>query len=325
MKQVTVGPNEANQRLDKFLRKYLNDAPLSFIYRLLRKKDVKVNNRRVEPSYVLQVEDLITIYIPDNQWDKASSIPAFKALSKVDLEVCFEDDHLLVVNKPVGLVVQDEGERVESMTRLVLSYLIKDGSYDPKKSFGFIPGPAHRIDRNTSGLLVFGKTLPGLQALGVAFKEMDYLEKSYLALVVGIIKSDGKITTPLIKDADNATVRIARKNEVGMKAETDYFVLKNYPNFTLLRVILKTGRTHQIRVHLASIGHPLVGDGKYGDKVVNRQIFERFRWSNQFLHSERIKFNFVPEPLTYLNGMIITADLPLTHQQILDRIASMEE
>lgn len=318
MIQILISENDANQRLDKFLRKYLNDAPLSLLYRWLRSNRIKVNRKKPDIDYLLQIDDKLELFISE---EEIAALHAPKKIQRrqVTLDIIYEDKHILIVNKPEGIVVQEDGEGI-SLTQDVQSYLARKGDYRPNQSNGFAPYPAHRLDRNTTGLVVFGKTFPALQALNLMFKEHERIEKSYVALVKGYVKKAGDIEAPLLKDESIGRVRIGSIAAGALSAFTHYEPIQNFAECSLVRVIIKTGRTHQIRVHLASIDHPIAGDSKYGDFEWNKSLQKQFGWKIPFLHAAQLTFVDCPAPLDYLQGQSFTSSLPDSHRELLERI-----
>jgi 23S rRNA pseudouridine955/2504/2580 synthase len=195
--------------------------------------------------------------------------------------------------------------------------------YDPKKELAFVPGPAHRLDRNTSGIVAFGKNHDALNILFDLFKNHDLINKHYLALVVGSLEKDkDTISAPLKKDEKNNKVVVAKD---GKTAQTVYKVLKRYDNYTLLDVTLLTGRTHQIRVHMAYINHPVVGDSKYGNFEVNRLFKEQYHFANQFLHAYKIGFGDLKEPLNNLSRKEFVAEPREEIAKILTMLENINE
>ena len=308
---------DANQRVDKYVKKYLNEAPLSFIYKLFRKKDVKINKHWVKENYILQDGDELAIYISDQQLEEFNKP---KEIQKVNLNhpIIYEDENILIIDKPRGLLVHgDENEKVVTLANEVINYLYFKGEYDPKEK-GFIPAPAHRLDRNTSGMVVFAKNLISLQILEELFKNKDNIDKEYLALVKGRVDQKLEIDSPLLKDEKTGTVRISK---YGKSALTFVEKVKFYGDFTLVKVRILTGRTHQIRVHLASLDHPVIGDSKYGDFKINKMFKDLYGFENQFLHAYKLKFKNVDSKLSYLSNKEFVSPLPSEMDKLLKKLS----
>ena len=298
-----------NKRLDKFVKKYLSKAPDSFIYKLFRKKDVKVNKKPKPIDYITQVGDVITIYITKEQEESFIEKKNVETSSSMDFKVIYEDDNILVVNKPTNLLVHDGDDKLkndDTLTKQVLNYLISTNAYNPSKENIFIPALAHRIDRNTSGLVVFGKTSIALQELFKAFKNHDGMDKEYETLVCGKVTEKGKIEAKLIKNEKTKIVNVDETN--GLKALTLYTPIKVYEDVSLLSVKILTGRTHQIRVHLKHINHPLVGDQKYGNRNSD-MLAKKYHMNGYFLHAKKLCFHNLENELAYLNDKEFVAPL----------------
>ena len=321
MQKIVISSKDANQRVDKYVKKYLNAAPLSFVYKLFRKKDVKINGHWVKENYIIKEGEELTIYVSDSQLEEFNKP---KEIEKVTLnhEIVYEDDNIIIINKPRGLLIHgDEGEKKLTLANEVINYLFFKGEYDPREDHGFIPAPAHRLDRNTSGLVVFAKNLVSLQELETLFKEKNDIKKEYKALVVGHLDQVREIDAPLLKDVKTGLVRVSK---LGKSAKTIVRPIKKYANYTLCDVEILTGRTHQIRVHLASAGYPVVGDGKYGDFATNRKFKERFNFENQFLHAKTIEFKKIDEKLSYLSNKVVSSSLPKEEQSILSKLENLK-
>ncbi len=317
MKEIVVPAASDGQRIEKFVRHYLSEAPLGFIYKAFRKKDIKINGHWVSKEALVHSGDVVRIYVTDAQLaDFKKPRPVCK--KPFPYTIAYEDDQVLIVDKPKGLLVYGDakGNR-ETLGNAVLDYLYLKGEYDPSES-SFTPSPAHRLDRNTSGLVVYGKTDAALRELTELFKERTEIHKRYLALVVGDIDKDGFIDAPLWKDAQNGRVYVRSIEKGGKEALTRYEVVKRYGEYTMVRAELVTGRTHQIRVHFASIGHPLVGDEKYGFPNANRISKEKTGLDSQFLHAAELRFGNVCGPLTPLKNQIIDSPLPKELQNVLE-------
>ncbi len=314
-----VSEREDGQKVEKFVKKSLKEAPLGFIYKAFRKKDIKVNSHWVNPDYILKTGDEVKIFVTDEQLkDFHKARPVEK--KEFPYEIVYEDNYVLIVNKPSGvLVIGDSKEKRNTLTQAVLDYLYLKGEFDPNQP-SFVPSPAHRLDRNTSGLVIFGKKDSSLKELERLFKERDQLDKRYYALVVGEIKEKGEINAPLKKDEETGKVMVCPISKGGKTAKTLYKPIKAYDGFTLLECELITGRTHQIRAHLSYIGHPIAGDQKYGDFMVNKTLKESFSLKDQFLHAYSLSFGEIKKPLDYLSKKKFIADMPKDKRDILDSL-----
>jgi 23S rRNA pseudouridine955/2504/2580 synthase len=317
---LTITKNEENRRLDRFLKKYLKNAPLSYIYKMIR-KDVKLNGRRAGIDALLAEGDCVTLYISD---EEAAGFRAQRpeAKSKRQFLVAYEDDKILVVSKPLGLLTHgDRTEKKNTLANQVAAYLAERGDYDPGAERTFAPAPVNRLDRNTTGLVIFGKTLGALQGLNRMIREKGYIGKYYLTVVHGEPGGDLILRDLMKKDARRNTVRVIDPRGAAGGAgerlmETTARPIVVSGGFTLMEVELITGRTHQIRAHLAQAGYPVIGDPKYGDARVNREVARRYGLMTQFLHAHRIVFERGEGELAYLEGRAVSSPLP----QHLERI-----
>lgn len=321
----TITNKDCNQRIDKFLKRMLKDAPVSFLYKMFRQKDVKVNGKKANIDYILKEGDVVDIYLKEdllNQFHKEALLRPVKA----DFPILYEDDNILVIDKPKGLLVHgDEGEKRITLQNMVLNYLKDKREWDPDSLTGFIPSPAHRLDRNTSGIVIFGKNLPALQELLTLFRERTQIEKRYTLLVRGTTSEKGEINYPLIKDSNKKMVKVGTIQKGAKPALTRFHRIKSYTcGFSLVEAELLTGRTHQLRVHFAAIGHPIVGDSKYGDFKVNENFEKLYGLKNQFLHASYFKFDKIDGVLSYLSGKEFNSSLPEKEQKILSSIARIQ-
>ena len=321
----TITNNDCNQRIDKFLKRMLKDAPVSFLYKMFRQKDVKVNGKKANIDYILKEGDVVDIYLKEdllNQFHKEALLRPVKA----DFPILYEDDNILVIDKPKGLLVHgDEGEKRITLQNMVLNYLKDKREWDPDSLTGFIPSPAHRLDRNTSGIVIFGKNLPALQELLTLFRERTQIEKRYTLLVRGTTSERGEINYPLIKDSNKKMVKVGTIQKGAKPALTRFHRIKSYTcGFSLVEAELLTGRTHQLRVHFAAIGHPIVGDSKYGDFKINENFEKLYGLKNQFLHASYFKFDKIDGVLSYLSGKEFNSSLPEKEQKILSSIARIQ-
>lgn len=318
MRALTVSDNEAGQRLDKLLVKYLNLAPKSFLYKMMRKKNITLNGKKCDGSEKLQKGDEIKLFLADETIDKFSELKVQK-VKKQKLDILYEDTHILLINKPSGMLSQKAKDTDESLVEYLIDYLLDSGGITREELRSFRPSVCNRLDRNTSGLIAAGKSLAGLQILSAAFKERT-LHKYYQCVVAGEGMKAQTIAGYLRKDEATNQVQIFSK-EVPESApiQTRYEPLACRDGYTRLLVTLITGRTHQIRAHLASIGHPIVGDPKYGDVRINEQAKKERGIRSQMLHSWRLVLpEQLPEPLAYLGGREFTAPLPPEFKRYFD-------
>ena len=306
MQEFVIQSSESGLTLEKYVFKVLPAAPLSFIYKLFRKKDIKVNGHHEDKKFRLNANDIVAIYITEEQIKEFQKEKELNPNLKIKDWIIYEDDHVLFINKPRGLLVQKSAPQDESLDQLVIEYLMATNQYNPDKEKGFVPGPAHRLDRNTSGIVAFGKSHDALTMLFDLFKDHNLINKHYLALVVGSLEKDKDIiTAPLKKDEKNNKVVVAKD---GKSAQTVYKVIKRFNGYTLLDITLLTGRTHQIRVHMSYINHPVVGDSKYGNFEINKEFKEKYHFANQFLHAYKIGFGELDYPLNNLSKKEFTAE-----------------
>lgn len=310
MRALIVGDNEAGQRLDKLLAKYLNLAPKSFLYKMMRKKNITLNGKKCDGSEKLAKGDEIKLFLADETVEKFSETRVQK-VKKKKLDIIYEDQHILLINKPSGMLSQKAKDTDESLVEYVIDYLLDSGSITCGELQSFRPSVCNRLDRNTSGLVAAGKSLAGLQILSAAFKDRT-LHKYYRCVVAGEGMRRQTITGYLKKDEKTNQVEIFREEAPGSAYIcTEYEPISERGGFTLLDVALVTGRTHQIRAHLASTGHPIVGDYKYGDARVNETAKKEHQIKSQMLHAWRLVMpEALPEPLTYLGGKEFTSPLP---------------
>lgn len=296
MKEIKITNNEEGQRLDRFLKKYLNKANQSFIYKMIRKKNIKLNDLKAEPETVLKKDDIVQLYLSDDTVEKFREKKTLME-TEVHFKTVYEDDNILIVNKPIGLSSQPDEISSRNLVDEIKMYL---DAKEENISFTFKPAVCNRLDKNTSGLVIAAKNYDTLKQTNKAIRERN-IKKFYMAKVHGIIKQDLELKDYLIKDEYKNMVKIVKEDSDNAKEIVTYArPLRTEGNFTWLEIEIETGRAHQIRAHLSSIGHPVAGDKKYG-----RKDNEKF----QVLHAYRLVLGGYEENLSYLNGMEIKSDI----------------
>lgn len=317
MKTFTISKNDSGQRLDKFISKAVPALPKSLMYKYIRTKRIKVNSKRAEISTKLNEGDVVDMYINDEFFAPVDEHYDFLSASK-KLDIVYEDENILLLDKKVGLLSHpDETEYNDTLITRVKRYLYEKGDYNPKDENSFAPALVNRIDRNTGGIVIAAKNAESLRILNQKLKYRE-LEKYYLCVIHGTLsKKSGLLTGWLIKDEKKNKVHVFTSERNGAKEiRTKYKVMSEKDNLSLVEVELLTGRTHQIRAHFSSIGHPLLGDGKYGTNALNKPL----GYKKQFLYSYRLKFAFSSDAgiLDYLNGKNFEVDDVWFKREFLD-------
>lgn len=334
MINLTITENQGGQRLDRFLKKYFDNAPLSHIYKMIR-KDVKVNGKRSQQEAMLQAGDVLTIYITEEQ-AAALMKPKRQVRAKRQFAIAYEDENLLIAEKPFGLLTHgDKTEKKNHLANQVVDYLIGTGAYDPRAERTFTPAPAGRLDRNTTGLVMFGKNAAALQDLNRRIREKDALGKFYLTIVAGKMDSPFVLKDKMTKDQEKNMISVVPLTGEGKVMETRVTPLETAKYmgrwFSLVEVEIVTGRTHQIRAHLAQSGYPVIGDTKYGVRSVNELMRREFGLNTHLLHAWRLVFRESPadpetmpdssaHPLDYMEGKTVEAALPTDFAKIKEKI-----
>lgn len=302
MKEFQIKKNDAGQRLDKFLTKAVKGLPMSLMYKYIRTKKIKVNRARTEQKYVLREGDIVQLFIKGEFFDSPERDDSALATIKPKLTIVYEDENIILVNKRPGVLVHEDDEgKDNTLIMHIKAYLYQKGEYDPENEQSFAPALCNRIDRNTGGIVIGAKNAEALRVMNEKIKN-DEISKFYYCVVHGKMpKKADTLTGFLLKDSDKNQVKIFDKQVKGSKnIITKYKVVSEKNDTSLLEIELVTGRTHQIRAHMAYIGHPLLGDGKYG---VNKD--DRARgYKYQALYAYRLRFDFDDNSgaLGYLKG-----------------------
>ena len=303
MRIITINRNDAGQRLDKFLTKAVKGMPQSLMYKYIRTKKIKVNRKRTEEKYMLSEGDEIQLFIKDEFFDSPEKDTGALETIKPKIEIVYEDDNIILCNKRPGILVHEDKEGKENTLIIhIQAYLCQKREYDPSSEQSFAPALCNRIGRNTGGIVIAAKNANALRIMNEKIKNNE-ISKFYMCAVHGAMKEKSKTLTGFLrKDSKNNTVEVSDRRLPGSKEIiTKYKVVSEKGGNSLLEVELVTGRTHQIRAHMSHIGHPLLGDGKYG---VNRND-KKDGYKYQALYAYRLRFNFDknnPTDLDYLSG-----------------------
>lgn len=318
MRELNIGPNEAGQRFDKYLSKYLKDAPKSFIYKMLRKKNITRNGKKADGSEKLSEGDIIKMFMSDETIDKFMGVNENVLLkTQVNLDVVYEDSNIIIVNKPVGMLSQKAEKNDVSLNEYIIEYLYGKKKVTDESLRTFRPSVCNRLDRNTSGLVLAGCSLTGTHTLSKMLKDRT-IDKYYYCIVDGVMTDKKKVSGYLKKDEKTNKVTVtAEKKEGSSYIETYYEPVKNNGKLTLLRIKLITGKPHQIRAHLAWTGHPIAGDYKYGNKKLNQYVKNGYGCNSQLLHAGEVTFPVLSGEMKNLSGMCIKADVPETFKNVI--------
>ena len=350
MKELIITQMQEGQRLEHLLERYLNRAPKSFLYRMLRKKNITLNGKKATGKETLQEGDAVRLWFSDETLEKftgqdhsggqstgqnrsgqnrsGQGRPQQKKTEKqTDPDftgrILYEDEHILIFNKPAGMLTQKASPDDRSLNEEVIDYLLETHQTDEEKLASVRPSVCNRLDRNTSGIVTVGKSYQGLRILTSMFHDRS-VRKDYLCIVEGCVSEEMTLTGFLEKDSSRNMARVfadgpenmqpvsetARRIETGIRPVRSW-TDRSGTQLSLLEIHLITGRSHQIRAHLSSIGHPIIGDVKYGNASLNRRYLSECGVQSQLLHAYRLTFpDRVDEPLSGLSGKVVTADPP---------------
>lgn len=342
MQQFQIEANHAGQRFDKFLHKYLPNAGTSFLYKMLRKKNITLNGKKAEGKEILNIGDTINFFFSDDTFEKFSGRPvcgrnssvnrsqastvkdvcgyidAYEKLSQEEIEIVYEDSNILIINKPAGVLTQKAQSSDCSLNEWMIGYLLKKNQISLSELSLFKPSVCNRLDRNTTGLVLCGTSLKGSQFLSEMVRSRN-IRKFYRTICHGKLTEKVILTGSLHKDKKTNTVQISN---IGNDIQTIYEPIQNLKhNSTYLEVELITGKTHQIRAHLASSGHPLMGDHKYGNTAYNKQAEHNYNQKYQLLHAYRLEFPSLEGEWSYLSNQTFIAPLPAQFTRILEDLS----
>lgn len=338
MQELTITDLESGQRLNKYMMKYLNQAPSSFIYKMLRKKNITRNGKKASGDEILECGDVIKVFLADETIEKFRVVhtgnPHFDSGSKqhdivksagsatsdgsaqaseqkpgITLQILYQNPDILAVHKPVGVLSQKAKKDDYSINEAILDYCLSMRILTAKQLETFHPSISNRLDRNTSGIILAGISLKGSQMLARILKGHT-CEKYYYTIVAGEMKQCIHEKAYIVKDTKKNQSKIQKHESPGASMiETAFTPLCTKNGFTLLQVQLFTGKSHQIRAHLQSLGYPMAGDTKYGNPAVNRKLRERYHLNHQLLHAGKLVLPDIPE---------ITDPLPAEFQNVAD-------
>ncbi len=314
MREIIISETEANQRLDKMLLKYMNQCPKSYLYKCMRTNKIKCNGKKPKGNECLAEGDSVKLFLHDEQIESLQERRTIEQ-TPVTFKTVYEDEHLLIIDKPLGLLTQKDSKDGHSLAEEVLTYLSGQG-YSQEASNGFIPAPCNRLDRNTAGIVLVGKNIVATQSISEMLKTKE-ISKYYMSIVLGRITKPMVLKGYHVKVKDKNEVKIVPHKVEGAKpVETRILPLQSNGRYTLIEVQLVTGKTHQIRAHLSQIGHPIIGDPKYGDALENKYFQDKYQLYYQFLCAYKVKFELCSPPFGYLQNRVFTVAVPPLYSRI---------
>lgn len=321
MKEVTISDNEINQRLDKFLIKYFNRANSSFVYKMLRKKNFKLNDKKAIGNEILKIGDKINLYLSDETHDKFHLEPTIKKVNYVEYslsepDIVYEDEHIMIVNKPFGLLSQSDSSGNMSLNDIIRDYILRKAD-DKEKYRAFKPTVCNRLDRNTGGLVICAKTFVAAQTVSYLIKKRQ-IRRFYSTVVLGYITGEHILEGSIVKDKSRNYVSYNKKSltdDLSLQVKLRYRSVKANSKYSMLEVELITGKSHQIRVQMAAINHPVLGDNKYGNRKRNSEL----KVKGQLLYAYKLMFPKTDELcLRLVSGKSVSIELPQEFNKFFD-------
>lgn len=322
MQEIRIGENEGGQRMDKFLRKFMPLAPVSFFYKMLRKKNITLNGKKAQGNEILSTGDVVSFYLADEtiggfRQKEIKTAEYEKAYDSLEgIRVVYEDRHILIMNKPSGILSQKADERELSLNEWMIGYLLRQKAVSIQQLATYKPSVCNRLDRNTQGLVIGAKSLAGSQKMQELISSRG-IRKFYRLFVKGQVAKEETLEGFLQKDEQSNKVRLIRKGETGSYIQTRYYPIRQFEDRTLVEAELVTGKPHQIRLHMASIGHPLLGDYKYGDRKWNDLYQKQYGINSQLLCACRLVFPEMETPFEALNERTVEIPLPEEFQKLM--------
>jgi len=319
MREIIVHEKDSGQRLDKFLGRILKEAPQSFIYKMLRKKNIVLNDKKSDGKESIKTGDVIKFYLSDETFNKFSLSCENSPSAKENLlfrempSIVYEDDNILIVDKPKGMLSQKAEKGDVSLNEICLSYLLFEGKINTESLKTYTPSICNRLDRNTSGLVIYAKTYIGARIIGRSLKDRS-LHKYYLCLCFGNLSDEITLEGSLSKDEKSNRVSLSSEGDA---IKTHVIPISTNGEISLLKIHLITGKTHQIRAHLASIGNPLIGDYKYGNRKLNDIYKKKYGIESQMLLSYCVEMPVFDGELGNLSGKKYTADIPVEFMKVI--------